>query len=181
MTASHDEDATTAPAPACHSVTQTNAPNDTSPAEVVKSFDGFLSFILSLSIFGASTFAVIVSEIANPSDVVANPRFTRETVRTLLGVAWLLFVLALGLVAVSMSLLAFQREHAETGFDSLWRHIWERLGLVASSLIQLLVIAAFLLLSLVLVAYTEAVGWVAVALTLTAAVFASISLSVQWR
>jgi hypothetical protein len=92
----------------------------------------------------------------------------------------LLFVLALGIVAVSMSLLAFQREHAKAGFDGPWKHTWEHLGLLASSLIQLLVTAAFLFLSLVLVAYTEAVGWVAVAFTSTAAAFAFVSLAVQW-
>jgi len=179
--ASHDKNLSSAPpVPVGPSVTQTKAPNGTSTTEVIKSFEGFLSFVLSLSIFGASTFAVIVSQIANPSDLVANPRFTRETIRTLLSISWLLFVLALGIVAVSMSLLASQREHAKAGLDSLWRRTWERLGLLASSLIQLLVIAAFLFLSLVLVAYTEAVGWVAVAFTSTAAAFTFVSLAVQW-
>jgi hypothetical protein len=148
--------------------------------ETIKSFQEFLSFVLSLSIFGASTFAIIVSEIANPNDISLNPRFTRQTVRTLLGIAWLLFVFALAIVAASMSLLAYHQEHITAGLDSLWRQTWERLGLVASSLIQISVIAAFLFLSLVLVAYTETVGWVAVALSSTAAAFALVSLAAQW-
>lgn len=155
-------------------------PSDISSPEVIRSFEGFLSFVLSLSIFGASIFAIIVSEIANPNELSPNPRFTRKTVRTLLGIAWLLFVLALAIVAVSMSVLAYHREHSTTGFNGLWRHKWERLGLVASSLIQLSVIAAFLFLSLVLVAYAGTVGWVAVALSSTAAVFAFVSLAIQW-
>ena len=53
-------------------------------------------------------------------------------------------------------------------------------GLVASSFIQLLVIAAFLFLSLVLVAYTPAVGWVAVAFTSIAAASAFVLLAIQW-
>jgi hypothetical protein len=180
--ASHDEDVTSAlPVPASSLATQTMTPNGASTTEVVvKSFEGFLSFVIGLSIFGASTFAVIVSEIANPSDLAENPRFTRETVRTLLGIAWLLFILALGVVALAMSLLAFQREHTKASFDGLWSRTWERLGLLASSLIQLLVIVAFLFLTLVLVAYTEAVGWAAVAFTSTAAAFTFVSLAVQW-
>lgn len=79
-----------------------------------------------------------------------------------------------------MSLLAYQREHTNAALDGLRKNRWERLGLLASSLIQLLVIAAFLFLSLVLVAYTKAVGWVAVALASTAAAFAFVSLTVQW-
>lgn len=81
-----------------------------------------------------------------------------------------------------MSVLAYQREHSTAGFSSegIWKQRWERLGLVASSLIQVSVITAFLFLSLVLVTYTEAVGWVAVALTSIAAAFALVSLAVQW-
>jgi Na+/proline symporter len=170
----------TSSAPTDSPANETKPPGDRSSPEIIKSFEGFLSFILTLSIFGASTFSIIVSEIANPNAISPDPRFTRETVRTLLGIAWLLFVLALGIVAVSMSLLAFQREHPTTGVESPWRQTWERLGLVASALIQVSVIAAFLLLSLVLVAYTEAVGWVAVALTSTVAFLVLISLAFQW-
>jgi hypothetical protein len=180
--ASYDEGVTNAlPTRASSLATQTMAPNGANTMEVVvKSFEGFLSFVIGLSIFGASTFAVIVSEIANPSDLAENPRFTRETVRILLGISWLLFILALGIVALAMSLLAFQREHPTAGFNSPWRRTWERLGLLASSSIQLFVIVGFLFLSLVLVAYTEAVGWVAVAFTSTAATFTFVSLAVQW-
>lgn len=177
--AAHQEDSITKP-PVLADPSEAKAPSNASTTEVMKSFEGFLSFVLSLSIFGASTFAVIVSEIANPSELGANPRFTRETVRTLLGISWLLFIVALYLVAVSMSLLAFQREHAKPLSDGIGKHTWERLGLVASSFIQLLVIAAFLFLSLVLVAYTPAVGWVAVAFTSIAAASAFVLLAIQW-
>ncbi|KAF2495909.1 hypothetical protein BU16DRAFT_526450 [Lophium mytilinum] len=167
--------------PASSSVPRTMNMNNASTTEaVVKSFEGFLSFVIGLSIFGASTFAVIVSDIANPSTISENPQFTRKTVRTFLGIAWLFFILALGIVALAMSLLAVQREHTKAGFDGPWRRTWERLGLLASSFIQLLVTVAFLFLSLVLVAYAEAVGWVAVAFTSATAVFTVLSLAVQW-
>jgi hypothetical protein len=179
--ASRGEDETRAlSVPASSSATQTITPNTAGTAEAVASFQGFLSFIIGISIFGASIFTVIISEIANPGDLSEAPRFTRETVRTFLGISWLLFVLALGVVALSMSLLAYQQEHKNTGINGPWRYRWERLGLLASALIQLLVIAAFLFLSLVLVAYTEVVGWVAVAFTSIAAACAFVSLVFQW-
>lgn len=166
---------------ASHPKASATTPNDSGTTDVaVKSFEGFLSFVIGISIFGASLFTVIVSEIANPSDISENPRFTRETVRTFLSIGWLLFVLALGVVALSMSFLAYQREHPNTGIEGAWKSRWERLGLLASSLIQLLVITAFLFLSLVLVAYTEAVGWVAVATTSISAAFALGALTIQW-
>ena len=85
-------------------------------------------FVLSLSIFGASTFAVIVSQIANPSDLTANPRFTQDSVRTFLGISWLLFILALGVVALSMSALAFQRERPRAdsmALERIYGNVWD--------------------------------------------------------
>jgi hypothetical protein len=82
---SHDKDVASAAPLSGSSVTQTTSPNAASNTEVViKSFEGFLSFVLSPSIFGASTFAITVSQIANPSDLTANPQFTQESVRTFL-------------------------------------------------------------------------------------------------
>jgi hypothetical protein len=180
MSSNDQNPETTSSMPTSSSARDPKTSADTGSLETIKSFEGFLSFVLSLSIFGASTFAIVVSQIANPSEVNPNARFTRESVRSFLGIAWLLFIFALAIVAVSMSLLAYKREHPISGFQGVWKQRWERLGLVASSLIQLSVITAFLFLSLVLVTYTEGVGWAAVALSLTAAVFAIVSLAVQW-
>src|SRR5579859_3097453 len=94
--------------------TQSKTINHTDKGEIViKSFEGFLSFVIGVSIFGASTFAVVVSQIANPSDLYAKPRFTAKTVRTFLAISWLLFILALGIVGFSMSVVTYQREHAK--------------------------------------------------------------------
>ena len=169
----------TSSAPTGLPVNDSKLPNEKSIPETIKSFQEFLSFVLSLSIFGASTFAIIVSEIANPNDISLNPRFSRQTVRNFLGIAWLLFVFALAIVAASMTLLAYHQERSTTGLDSVWKKL-ERPGLVASSVIQISVIMAFLFLSLALVAYTEIVGWLAVAFSSIAAVFALVLLAVQW-
>jgi hypothetical protein len=145
--------------------------------ESEKSFEAFLSFIFTLSIFGASTFTTVVSEIANPNDINNSARFARETVRSFLGVAWLLFVVAIGAVCFSMSARAYIREHPTIEAKGGSKLRWE---LMASSLIQISVIVAFLFLSLALVAYTEVVGWIAVGLSSTTAVCISGWLVIQW-
>jgi hypothetical protein len=145
--------------------------------ESEKSFETFLSFVLSLSIFGASIFTTVVSEIANPNEINASARFARETVRSFLGIAWLLFVVALGAVSFSMSASAYIREHPTIEVKGGSKLKWE---LIASSLIQISVITAFLFLSLALVAYTEIVGWIAVGLTSTTAISIGGWLVIQW-
>jgi hypothetical protein len=65
-------------------------------ARTLRSLQGFLALILSISIFGASLFGVLVSQLQPPSN-----GWSDSTVRTLMGVSWLLFVLALGVAAFS--------------------------------------------------------------------------------
>ncbi|KAF3003104.1 hypothetical protein E8E13_008165 [Curvularia kusanoi] len=145
--------------------------------QINKSFDKFLSFVLTLTIFGASTFTVVVSEIANPSEINPSARFARETVRSFLGIAWLLFVIALYGVAYSMSSVAEKRENPDRQVGGKSKFRWE---LLASSLIQIVIITAFLFLSLALVAYVEPVGWAAVASSSAAGALTAKSLVDQW-
>jgi hypothetical protein len=65
-------------------------------ARTLRSLQGFLALILSISIFGASLFGVLVSQLQPPGN-----GWSDSTVRTLMGVSWLLFVLALGVAAFS--------------------------------------------------------------------------------
>jgi hypothetical protein len=58
----------------------------------VQSAKLFLSFIVGVSIFGASTLTIIVSEIADPTKLSTNAQFEEKTVRTFLGTSWILFV-----------------------------------------------------------------------------------------
>jgi hypothetical protein len=53
-------------------------------------------------------------------------------------------------------------------------------GLLASSALQLLIVVALIFLSLVIVAYAEVVGWVAVGCASTAAVLVIVSMAIQW-
>jgi hypothetical protein len=143
---------------------------------VVKSFEGFLSFILSVSIFGASIFTVIVSDIADPAEISKSPRFDRETVRMFLALAWLLFVVALGIAGFSLSVVTIRRERVRNGSDQAWNVRWKRLGLASSFVLQTCILGAFMFLSLAVVAYTEGGGWAAVACTSAACVVALIFL-----
>jgi hypothetical protein len=145
---------------------------------VVKGFESLLAFVLTVTIFGAGILTTIVAGISDPADSNPYPRFKKDTVRAFLAISWLLFVLALAVGGFTQSLLAFQKEKA--GSMEEWRHKWGVAGLVASSVLQLLIIGAFLFLSLTILAYVEVVGWFAVGFTSAAALGVLILLAVQW-
>ncbi|KAK1765093.1 hypothetical protein QBC33DRAFT_545719 [Phialemonium atrogriseum] len=130
----------------------------------VKDFQTFISFIFSISIFGASTFAVIVGQMTDPADIwkPGPPPFTMSRVRTFLAVAWLCFVLALAVAGYSSSVLTLWRQRAGGEYDGAWVRKWDAFGIAASALLHLLIVMAFLFLSLALVAYVGVVGWIAV-------------------
>ncbi|KAK4225756.1 hypothetical protein QBC38DRAFT_482205 [Podospora fimiseda] len=132
---------------------------DTKVTQSMEDFKTFISFVLTISIFGASTFAVIAGEMADPAELWApdKPPLKLKTVRKLLALAWLCFVHALAVAAYSSSLLAWWR-HRD---DGVWQR-WDKIGIFASVLIHALLVAAFMFLSLCMVAYVGAVGWVAV-------------------
>ncbi|EXL65641.1 hypothetical protein FOPG_18140 [Fusarium oxysporum f. sp. conglutinans race 2 54008] len=142
-----------------------NMPNVINSEAVTKSFEVFLSFVVTVTIFGAAIFTVVISEIVDPSTISSNAKFDKQTVRTFLAISWLLFVVALGLAAFSMSTFYAEREKAGGGFSEEQIRKWRPWGILASFMLQIMIIVAFLFLSLVLVAYTEGVGWVAVALS----------------
>ncbi|TFB02529.1 hypothetical protein CCMA1212_005598 [Trichoderma ghanense] len=151
--------------------------NGNTSEAVTKSFEAFLSFVLTVTIFGASIFTVIVSDIPDPAAVSPEPKFSKQTIRTFLAISWLLFAVALSLGAFSMSVYYAQREKAGQGFTEEQIRKLRPLGVLASSMLQILIIVAFLFLSLVLVAYAEVVGWVAVAFS-AAAAFGSVGLMI---
>jgi len=70
--------------------------------------DGYLKGIIGISVFGGQiTFTVLVSEIADPAETARpgaatdgegfTPTFRKETVRTFIGISWLLFTVSLGI------------------------------------------------------------------------------------
>ena len=144
----------------------------------VKDFQTFVSFILTISIFGVSTFAVIVGQMQDPADIWKPdpPPFTLSRVRTFLAIAWLCFVLSLAVAGYSSSLITIWRQRAlgaiAAGSDrSEWWKNWDRFGVAVSVILHILVVLAFFFLSISLVAYVGAAGWVMVGFTSAALVF----------
>jgi hypothetical protein len=89
-----------------------------------------------------------------------------------LALAWLLFVVALGIAGFSLSVVTIRRERVRKESDQAWNIRWKRLGLASSFVLQACILGAFMFLSLAVVAYTEGGGWTAVACTSAAGVLA---------
>ncbi|KAH7022297.1 hypothetical protein EDB80DRAFT_877853 [Ilyonectria destructans] len=143
----------------------------------VEDFKMFISLVFSVSIFGASTFAVVVGQMTDPADIWKPnpPPFTLSTIRNFIAIAWLCFVLSIAVAGYSSSLLTIQRDRVRGDYDD-WAKKWESIGILASTVLHLLLVTAFLFLSLSIVPYACAVGWVAVGFSGIACVFV-ISLS----
>lgn len=149
----------------------------------LETYQFFIVTMITISIFGASTFAVIAGEMTDPASIWAPepPPFTLATVRSLLAAAWLCFSLVIGTAGYSSSVLALMRHRAGGQLDSTWLRRWEPLGIVASAILHILIVTAFLLLSLTLVAYVGALGWVIVGFACAALVFAVGLVGLQCR
>ena len=133
---------------------------DISPADALYAWwDSFAKGIIGLTTLGASiTFSVILSELpdpiairsTHPSKLSRKIAFDKETVRKFLSVAWLMFVLALGLAMVSLVQLKKKRR-AGDGMK------------VLELVLEWLVLAAFMFLALAVSAYVPEVGVAGVA------------------
>lgn len=86
---------------------------------------------------------------------------------TFLAVSWLLFLLALAFSALGSTLLTFFKAHWIRDWDGEHGHRSQRevqlYAVGTSGLLGGLVIAAFVFLCLVVVAYSAVVGWIALA------------------
>jgi hypothetical protein len=156
---------------------QMNSGNDDEDP-VLKGFESLLAFVLTITIFGASILTTVVTGVSDPADSNPNSRFTKDTVLAFLAISWLLFILALAVTALIQSFLAFEKEKGTTAKRLEDKYgVW---GLVASTVLQLLIIGGFVFLSLSILAYVEVVGWFALGFTLAAALGVLILLAVQW-
>lgn len=113
--------------------------------------DNFYRNIGMVASLGSSiSFALIVTDIADPREISKHGRFDLPTVRILLAISWLLFMVALN--------FSFSFAQNATTFGARGR-------LVASKVVYFLDIVAVLMLSLVVAAYVEVVGYTGIALT----------------
>ncbi|KAL8393684.1 hypothetical protein RB595_003427 [Gaeumannomyces hyphopodioides] len=154
---------------------------------VMEWWERYLAAVIGISTFGGSiTFSVIVSEIADPArlnpenaEALTPTRFDRETVRHFLAISWAIFICEIGICSVLAMLINFHRDKFVDCFrpDSpnpalrslvvIGRlRISTRWFLLACALlINSLMTAAFMFLSLAVVAYVGVAGWMGVLFT----------------
>jgi len=90
--------------------------------------DVFYKNIGTVAALGASiTFALIVSDIADPRGIFRHVRFDLSTVRILIAVAWMLFMIALSLsFSIGQSVKRDGSEKTPTEFERKWMRQKER-------------------------------------------------------
>lgn len=145
------------------------------PTTLLTTFESSTSFVISAATFGGAVFASILTPIRDP------PRFSIDTVRIFLAMAWLCLALCLVVVGFARTFLKVlgkgvdydggqgqaqkaKGEGGEVGTrekDENMRKLWHTLGMVVWCALYGLITSAFVFLALVLVAYVGAVGWVA--------------------
>jgi hypothetical protein len=130
-----------------------------------RDIQGYLSIIISISIFGASIFSSLISQLAEPT------KFSLNTVRTFMAISWFLFISTLGCAICSNTLMG--PDIATDKVSKTFRQgskLRIRTEFFFMFLTHLSIIGAFLFMALVVMAYAEAVGWVAVGFTVVATV-----------
>ncbi|XEV01226.1 hypothetical protein FSHL1_006513 [Fusarium sambucinum] len=128
-------------------------------------FRFFVVTMIAISVFGASTFAVIMGEMTDPADIWESPIFTLKTVRLFLAVSWLSFAMSIALAGYSGSVLALMKQKKKGDLDEETIKKWTPAGLAVSVALHLLIVTGFFFISLSLVAYVGSFGWVIVSVS----------------
>ena len=146
---------------------RSDPPAKTSGDRLAAYFENFFRGVIGIATLGASlTFSKIVQTPVPPFHSYG---ISPKSIQYLLATSWLLFVLALAFTSFFASALSLWRNQAVAAFnihDSQERKKVLWFASAVSALLFGLSIAAFLTLALVVVAYTGAVGWVAVFFTI---------------
>ena len=144
------------------------APSSKPPGERLASyFENFFRTVIGVGTFGASiTFSKIVESPVQPFHDYG---FSAHGIQYLLSTSWLLFLLTLAFTAFFASGLSLWRPQAVAAFGvqkgkDRKKVLW--FATAVSALLFSLVVAAFLTLALVVVAYVGPVGWVAFTFTI---------------
>ncbi|KAH0548617.1 hypothetical protein GP486_007839 [Trichoglossum hirsutum] len=130
---------------------------------------GYLSILFGLSVYGASVFSSLTSQLTEPT------KFSLSTVRTFMAISWLFCLASMGSAYTSYVLIgpvAWSRGLAtamnRSGWDS---NLMTRVGIFFMNFTIFFLILAVLFMALVVMAYAEAAGWVAVGLLSVATIF----------
>ena len=126
--------------------------------------------MIGISSLGTSvTFSYVLSNNAS-SPRSPNPVFNDAQIQLFLAISWLLFLLGLASAALGSTILNFFKEHWITDWDGLngktSQFQVQMYAAFAAALMGTLVIGAFVLLGLVVVAYSAIVGWIALGFTM---------------
>ena len=129
------------------------------PERFVNYLQGYSNAMLAISLFGGQiTFTVILSDVYDPAELTSRYRsnFSKETVRLLVSLSWMLFTFAMGFSAIITILLSDSaiKEVANRGIPAILRGI--RMLLL---LLNLMPICAVLFLALAVTAYVPVVSW----------------------
>ncbi|KAI2470933.1 hypothetical protein F4781DRAFT_155051 [Annulohypoxylon bovei var. microspora] len=146
-----------------------------------RNFQIFVLFLMPISIFGASVFSIIFGQMTDPKDIFDYPMLSLLTVRTLLALAWLSFVLVLGLGGLSLGLLATHEENGKGVWTPKTIRKLRRLGLMAVVLLYSLTIGGFMFMAIALTAYVQGVAFVAIGYTAIAGIIATVACFYQWQ
>jgi uncharacterized membrane protein len=126
----------------------------------------YLQGLAGISTFGASvTFAILTTVEASPSS-----RFEKATIQTFIAVAFLLFLIIIGICNFLYFLIYFGKDGKGAYFKmTRFKENLKLLGITfpfnqwlhcANLLVTSILLFAFLMLALVIVGYAEVVGWV---------------------
>jgi hypothetical protein len=132
-------------------------------------FKGLFTTIIGISTLGTSvTFSYVLSDnTARPRS--ANPVFDLEQTQLFLAISWLLFLLALANASLCSTLLTFFKEHWIADWDGAngkkSQFEVQIYAVSAAGLMGALIVGAFVLLSLVVTAYSAIIGWTALGFT----------------
>ena len=125
----------------------------------------YLQGLAGISIFGASITFAILTTVADPS----SSRFDKATIQTFIAVAFLLFLIVIGICNFLYYLIYFGKENGGYFKVAKFRECPKWLGInfpfcqwlhSANLLVTSILLSAFLMLALVIIGYAEVVGWV---------------------
>jgi hypothetical protein len=114
-----------------------------------------------IATFGASiTFQVIIQQLPNEHSINqdGDHPFTYNQAQAFLAIAWLLFIVSLGLASFSLGILAINRDSFQEKVRNGGKNRIELICMIASFALQSLMLAAFFYSSLAISAYSRNPG-----------------------
>ena len=138
---------------------------------MAKWFDDFFNGVVAVGTLGGGfTFTVIFSSLDTRNGLLTPEEV--EPVRHLITIAWLLFVLAVGIASVSGAIARFNAQGIIDEFNQKGGPLpgWVIWASATSLILQLLVIAAFLVSATAVMQYDESTGIAALAIISVVAV-----------